>query len=74
MFEGARRYVVVLNHEGRHSIWDADRAIPQGWSPDGFSGAKAEALAHIRETRTAMRPSNARAEGAREGAAAAGDG
>lgn len=56
MDEDNRRYIVVLNHEEQYSIWPADRDLPLGWRGDGFTGTKAECLAHIDEVWTDMRP------------------
>mgnify|MGYP002783790264 CR=1 FL=1 len=50
------RYQVVVNHEEQYSIWPADRALPLGWQAEGFSGSKAECLAHIEAVWTDMRP------------------
>ncbi|MGD0606931.1 MAG: MbtH family NRPS accessory protein [Streptosporangiaceae bacterium] len=49
-------YVVVLNDEEQYSIWPADRDLPPGWHGDGFSGQKADCLAHIDDVWTDMRP------------------
>ncbi|MEV0460839.1 MbtH family protein [Catellatospora methionotrophica] len=49
-------YAVVLNHEEQYSIWPADRELPLGWHGDGFTGSKADCLAHIDEVWTDMRP------------------
>ena len=49
-------YRVVLNHEEQYSIWPADRTVPAGWRESGFSGLKAECLAHIDAVWTDMRP------------------
>jgi MbtH protein len=49
-------YRVVVNHEEQYSIWPADRELPLGWRDTGFSGGKAECLAHIEAVWTDMRP------------------
>jgi MbtH protein len=49
-------YEVVRNHEEQYSIWPADRPVPAGWQPVGFSGGKDECLAHIDQVWTDMRP------------------
>ena len=54
--EDTRVYTVVVNHEEQYSIWPADRELPLGWSATGFSGVKADCLAHITEVWTDMRP------------------
>ncbi|GAA2356667.1 MbtH protein [Catellatospora methionotrophica] len=56
MDEDDQQYAVVLNHEEQYSIWPADRELPAGWHGDGFTGRKAECLAHIDAVWTDMRP------------------
>jgi MbtH protein len=51
-----RTFAVVVNHEEQYSIWPADREPPAGWRATGFTGAKAECLAHIDEVWTDMLP------------------
>ncbi|WP_216216768.1 MbtH family protein [Amycolatopsis aidingensis] len=53
-------YLVVLNDEEQFSIWFADRDLPAGWRAEGFSGTRAECLAHIDATWTDMRPRSVR--------------
>ena len=52
----ARAHAVVVNHEEQYSIWPADREVPAGWTPVGFTGAEDECLAYIDEHWTDMRP------------------
>jgi len=52
----SQRYQVVVNHEQQHSIWADGQALPAGWTPTGFAGAKDDCLAHIDEVWTDMRP------------------
>jgi len=47
---------VVANDEEQFSIWPAAKKIPAGWREAGFSGKKAECLAHIDRVWTDMRP------------------
>lgn len=54
--DDSTRYQVVVNHEEQYSIWPADRVLPLGWQAEGFSGSKAECLAHIEAVWTDMRP------------------
>jgi MbtH protein len=49
-------YKVVLNHEEQYSIWPAHRENALGWKDAGYTGTKAECLAHIAEVWTDMRP------------------
>ena len=52
----SRTYVVVLNGEEQYSIWLQGKRIPPGWQDTGFSGTKAECLAHIDRVWTDLRP------------------
>ncbi|ATE55700.1 MbtH family protein [Actinosynnema pretiosum] len=54
--DDTRRYAVVLNDEEQHSVWPADRDVPAGWRAEGFTGTRAECLAHVAEVWTDMRP------------------
>jgi MbtH protein len=54
--DDTQTYLVVLNDEEQYSIWPAGRDLPAGWRGDGFSGLKADCLAHIGEVWTDMRP------------------
>jgi MbtH protein len=51
-----RCFNVVVNHEGQHSIWPSNKALPAGWTKTGVSGTKFECLADIAQTWTDMRP------------------
>jgi MbtH protein len=53
-------YAVVINDEERYSIWPDRREPPAGWRRTGFSGPKADCLAHIDEVWTDMRPRSLR--------------
>ena len=54
------QYHVVRNDEEQYSLWDAATPPPAGWSPVGFSGTKADCLAHIERVWTDMRPRSVR--------------
>jgi MbtH protein len=54
------RYLVVRNDEEQYSIWNAATEPPQGWYPVGFSGPKAQCLAHIEQVWTDLRPRSVR--------------
>jgi len=48
---------VVVNHEGRYSLWSAHRGDPpEGWKRAGVRGSREECLAYIRRVWTDMRP------------------
>jgi MbtH protein len=49
-------YLVVVNHEGQHSLWRPFKAIPAGWSAVGPRGNRADCLAYIEQHWTDMRP------------------
>ena len=53
-------YRVVRNDEEEYSIWDAGTAAPAGWHDAGFTGTKADCLAHIERVWTDMRPRSVR--------------
>jgi MbtH protein len=61
-----RRYTVVVNHEGQHSIWPEAEQPPAGWSTAGRSGDEAACLAYISEVWTDLRPLSARGGSAEE--------
>jgi MbtH protein len=52
----AATFRVVINPEEQYSIWPAHRAIPDGWRDAGFSGKRAQCLAHIDAVWTDLRP------------------
>jgi MbtH protein len=54
------RFVVVRNDEEQYSIWSADQEIPAGWQDAGFTGSKADCLAHVDKVWTDMRPRSLR--------------
>jgi uncharacterized protein YbdZ (MbtH family) len=41
-------YKVVVDHEGQHSLWPADRENPLGWTDAGQQGTEPECLAFIK--------------------------
>lgn len=49
-------YLVVINEEGRYSIWPEYKEIPWGWHAEGKTGNKQTCLDHIKEVWTDMRP------------------
>jgi MbtH protein len=50
------QFSVVVNDEEQYSVWPAGREVPDGWRAPGFTGNKADCLAHIEEVWTDMRP------------------
>ncbi len=65
MSQSEPTYQVVLNEEGQYSIWPEDQKLPLGWRSDGFSGSRADCLAHVEKVWTDMRPASLRARVAR---------
>ena len=53
-------YAVVRNDEEQYSIWPEAKEMPAGWESAGFTGRKADCLAHIEEVWTDMRPKSLR--------------
>jgi len=49
-------FEVVKNHEEQYSIWPSYKPVPEGWTPVGKQGKKADCLAYIDEVWTDMRP------------------
>jgi len=47
---------VVVDKQGRHSIWPVDRPLPSGWSVTSFTGSRAACLSHIETVWRDMRP------------------
>lgn len=60
MFDDISGFQVVINDEGQHSIWPADRDQPEGWRHTGFVGDREACLQHIDEVWTDLRPVSAR--------------
>ncbi|MEV7131163.1 MbtH family protein [Streptomyces sp. NPDC093260] len=54
------RCKVVVNDEEQYSVWPVDRDTPDGWHDEGFTGPRADCLAHIDEIWTDMRPKSLR--------------
>lgn len=54
--DDSKSFHVVLNDEEQYSIWPHGKTLPLGWREAGFSGTKAECLAHIDAVWTDMRP------------------
>lgn len=50
------QYLVTISEDGRRSVWPALRALPWGWSAEGFRGTRDACLAHIAVVWTDLRP------------------
>ena len=57
----ARRYHVVVNLQGDHSLWPEGRELPEGWRLEGTSGTEDECVAHIDRVWTGLDPKSLRA-------------
>ena len=55
-------FQVVANDEEQYSIWPTHKDVPAGWRTTGFSGKKADCLAHIEQVWTDMRPLSLRVQ------------
>jgi MbtH protein len=49
-------FLVLVNHEGQHSLWPAFREVPQGWTQAGAAGGRQHCLDWIESHWTDMRP------------------
>lgn len=49
-------WLVVLNEEGRYSVWPEEQPIPSGWRKTGPVGPKTHCLAWINDHWTDPRP------------------
>ncbi len=52
------RFHVLVNDEGQHSLWPAFADVPAGWDARLENATRDEALAHVEEHWTDMRPAS----------------
>ncbi|MER7789169.1 MbtH family protein [Streptomyces sp. NPDC097640] len=50
------RYVVLVNHEGQHSLWPQFVEVPEGWTVAHPEDSRQACLDYIEEHWTDMRP------------------
>ncbi|MDX3225466.1 MbtH family protein [Streptomyces sp. ME19-01-6] len=50
------RYVVLVNHEGQHSLWPQFVEVPEGWTIVHPEDSRQACLDYIEEHWTDMRP------------------
>jgi MbtH protein len=50
------RFLVLVNEEGQHSLWPVFAEVPAGWTITHGPAGRAEAIAHIEEHWTDLRP------------------
>lgn len=69
-FALAPGHLVVVNAEGRHSLWSAGQDLPQGWSAvAGSEGTREQCLETIDRLWPDIRPLSMRAAATDPGAA-----
>lgn len=49
-------FVVLVNHQGQHSLWPACIAVPAGWSVAYEQNVRQECIEYINRNWTDMRP------------------
>ncbi|MEV5593672.1 MbtH family protein [Streptomyces sp. NPDC052496] len=49
-------YLVLVNDEGRHSLWPSFAEVPAGWTVAHGADTRDACLAHVEEHWTDMRP------------------
>lgn len=49
-------YLVLVNHEGQHSLWPSFAEVPAGWTVVIGQASRQECLDYINENWTDMRP------------------
>lgn len=54
------RFLVLVNDEEQHSLWPSFAAVPAGWRTVFGPGSRDDALAHVEEHWTDLRPRSLR--------------
>ncbi|MEO3749143.1 MbtH family protein [Streptomyces sp. B6B3] len=58
-FEGASTaYLVLVNDEGRHSLWPAFAGVPEGWKVAYGKDTRDACLRYVERNWTDMRPNS----------------
>jgi MbtH protein len=52
----AGQFLVLVNHEGQHSLWPSFAAVPAGWTTVSGPDTKDAALAYVERNWTDLRP------------------
>jgi MbtH protein len=55
-------FLVLVNHEGQHSLWPSFADVPAGWDTVFGEDTRAACLAYVEEHWTDMRPKSLVAE------------
>jgi MbtH protein len=50
------QFLVLVNHEGQHSLWPSFAAVPDGWTTVFGADAKDACLAYVEQNWTDLRP------------------
>ncbi|MER5892455.1 MULTISPECIES: MbtH family NRPS accessory protein [unclassified Streptomyces] len=66
------RYLVAVNDEEQHALWQEGTPLPAGWRAEGFSGTEEECVAHVDQVWPDIRPLSLRRRLADEAARQAG--
>jgi MbtH protein len=48
-------FLVLVNHEGQHSLWPAFAPVPGGWT-SAYEGSRQQCLEYVETNWTDMRP------------------
>ncbi|MCZ7421947.1 MULTISPECIES: MbtH family protein [unclassified Micromonospora] len=51
-------FLVLVNHEGQHSLWPDFVEVPAGWQITFGPGTRESCLAYVEENWTDMRPNS----------------
>jgi MbtH protein len=49
-------HLVVVNHEGQHSLWPEFATVPAGWEVVLESSSRADCLSYVEKNWTDLRP------------------
>ncbi|TVP72274.1 MAG: MbtH family protein [Rhodobacteraceae bacterium] len=58
--DGFDEFMVLINHEGQHSLWPTELEVPAGWTQVGPTGSEDVCLAYVTEHWTDITPLSAR--------------
>jgi MbtH protein len=63
----AGTFLVLVNHEGQHSLWPAFAEVPQGWHAVSGPGERTAAVEYVERAWTDLRPASLSGDTARSG-------
>ncbi|MET8726875.1 MULTISPECIES: MbtH family protein [Streptomyces] len=61
-------FLVLVNHEGQHSLWPSFSEVPAGWTVSLGESSREDALAYVEKNWTDMRPTSLHGATVAEGA------